>query len=152
MSNQSSRFRKGVNYKHRTYNMRLNTILKKYSDLVGTCMLWRRSISPRGYGELGYKGYSTSVHIHAYKLWVGEIPEGLTINHLCRHKLCINPEHLEITTRIRNKIKSNKKNLICLNGHKLTGNSINCYFKKTGVRECRKCQNDAKSIHGFYYA
>lgn len=144
-------FRKGVK-KHRTRNLSLEKTLKKYSYDVGTCRLWMRSTNLRGYGELGYKGYSTSVHIHAYKLWRGEVPKDMTVNHLCRHKACINPDHLEVTSRIQNKIKGAKRNLICLNGHRLLQNSIICYFKKTGQRECKKCQDASKSIHGFYYA
>lgn len=151
MALQLFRKKKGTK-KNLKQNLTLESILLKYSNLTGSCRLWKRSISTRGYGELGWKGHSTNVHIHAYKLWKGEIPKDMTINHLCRHKLCINPNHLEVTSRLRNRIKGGRKNLICLNGHRLLKNSIMCYFKKTGVRECKKCQDASKSIHGFYYA
>lgn len=67
------------------------------------CWLWLGSKDPRGYGVC-YRapGRSTTVHRDAYEHLVGPIPEGLTLDHLCRTRACVNPAHLEPVTLLEN--------------------------------------------------
>ena len=60
-----------------------------------TCWLWTGAIQSRGYGSFGIDGTTYLAHRVAYWLWRGDIDDGLTINHLCGVKRCVNPQHLE---------------------------------------------------------
>ncbi len=65
---------------------------------IGTlsdCWIWGGSITGGGYGQYEVRGTRKQAHRYAYELFVGPIPEGLTIDHLCRTRPCVNPRHLE---------------------------------------------------------
>jgi hypothetical protein len=68
-----------------------------------TCWLWIGSLRG-GYGQFMVKAISSTpqrAHRWAYEHFVGPIPDGLTIDHLCRNKACVNPTHLEpVTLRV----------------------------------------------------
>jgi HNH endonuclease len=61
------------------------------------CWLWLASLGASGYGQFSIGGREGPVVAHriAYELERGEIPEGLTLDHLCRNRMCVNPWHLE---------------------------------------------------------
>lgn len=67
----------------------------------GGCWLWTAAQDGRGYGV-----FEGPAHRFAYKLLVGPIPAGLHIDHVydrgCRHKNCVNPDHLEAVTQAEN--------------------------------------------------
>ncbi len=62
-----------------------------------TCWLWLGFCEPKGYGKLKAWGEQLA-HRLSYRLHVGPIPEGLTLDHLCCNKRCVNPDHLEPVT------------------------------------------------------
>lgn len=66
------------------------------------CWLWTGTVMSSGYGGLSWFSRSALAHRIAYDLFVGPIPNGLTIDHRCRVKLCVNPEHLEPVTNAEN--------------------------------------------------
>lgn len=68
-----------------------------YIEKTPTCWLWKRGHS-KGYAQFWFRGRSLLAHRVAYELFVGEIPRGLTIDHLCRNTGCVNPQHLEPAT------------------------------------------------------
>jgi len=75
------------------------TILSDFSELVQinpitTCWRWCGSKHPDGYGVIG----STPAHRVAYLLFVGPIPDGMTVDHGCQNRLCLNPAHLSLKT------------------------------------------------------
>lgn len=59
------------------------------------CWLWVRSCSPDGYGWASFRNRTYQAHRLAYSLVVGEIPDGMQLDHLCRVRRCIRPDHLE---------------------------------------------------------
>ncbi len=63
------------------------------------CWLWIGSAYSNGYGQMGFKGRSHLAHRLSYQAHIGPIPDGLTIDHLCRVRCCINPAHLEAVTQ-----------------------------------------------------
>ena len=66
------------------------------------CLVWQGRTAHNGYGVISVGNRSTYAHRVAYELRVGPIPSGLTIDHLCFNRMCINPEHLEAVTRSEN--------------------------------------------------
>lgn len=66
------------------------------------CLIWQGYIDPEGYGRIKLDGDSRYVHREAYILYWGEIPDGLTVDHTCEVKACIEGTHLKLETRGRN--------------------------------------------------
>ena len=99
---------------------------------------------PNGYGHFSIKHKFRLAHRVAYELSVGPIPEGLTIDHLCRNHLCVNPAHLEPTTQRVNILRGtgpsalNAVKTACLRGHSF--DAQNTITNKRGTRSCRQCK------------
>lgn len=75
----------------------------KYELDSGTsCWNWGGVVDAKGYGRFDLGGRPQKAHRVAYELIVGPIPANLTIDHLCRNKLCVNPDHLEPVTNVEN--------------------------------------------------
>ena len=66
------------------------------------CWQWTAATNGRGYGQIWIAPKYMVAHRVAYKLFVGPVPEGLDLDHLCRNRGCVNPEHLEPVTRREN--------------------------------------------------
>jgi hypothetical protein len=96
-----------------------------YIDKTPTCWRWTGSLVREGYGFLRVNGKTTPAHRFAYELLVGPIQDGLTIDHLCRVRHCVNPEHLEPVTRDENTLRGtgptarHARQTHCKQGHPL---------------------------------
>lgn len=64
----------------------------------GDCWIWNGAPGKNGYGRISVDNQLRYVHRVSYEHYVGPIPDGLTIDHLCRVRMCINPAHLEPVT------------------------------------------------------
>lgn len=84
---------------HRQTRGHLVAVLAAHAHPVGDCVEWQGPSRGHGYGHVGRHG---SAHRLAYRLFVGEIPAGLEIDHLCRNRACIKPAHLEAVTHLEN--------------------------------------------------
>jgi hypothetical protein len=107
------------------------------------CWLWLGSKNEKGYGHIraDMNGPVMQVHRVAYETWVGEIPEGLEIDHLCGTRNCVNPSHLEVVDR-RTNVNRGRRNqnhgkTRCLHGHPF--DAKNTYIDGRGNRACRRC-------------
>lgn len=106
------------------------------------CWLWVASKTSSGYGHFA----NQCAHRVAYELLVGPIPEGLEIDHLCRVRHCVNPEHMEPVThrvnidrRIGKHVKPRALRSHCAQGHEWTPD--NTYYAPNQTwRSCRKCR------------
>jgi hypothetical protein len=116
----------------------------------GECWGWRGAhFQQNGYAlfsirtVVDLKWRPTTAHRIAYELYVGPIPDGLVIDHLCRNRGCVNPEHLEPVTRGENVRRGMHPTAVlvrenhCGKGHKFTPD--NTIVRKNGKRECRTC-------------
>ena len=145
-----------VRFKERTTGRR--HILGVEVDHNKGCWLWtgRKHRASNGhYGEAWNpeKSKWVSAHRYLYEAAKGPIPPGLTIDHLCRTTLCINPEHLEAVTLRMNVLRGvgptavNAKKRECPMGH--VYNSENTRIGRKGYRECRPCER-AKAYRRYW--
>lgn len=84
------------------------------------CVMHRGRIAPNGYGMIG-KSYA---HRLSYEKYVGPIPEGLQIDHLCRNRACINHRHMEPVTSSENALRGNTGRNPKLSSRKLTPDAV----------------------------
>jgi hypothetical protein len=106
------------------------------------CWEWQGSLYPAGYGQF-YLGNYKAVYSHrwAYEYYIGPIPEGLVIDHLCRNRKCVNPAHLEaVTQKINiNRGAGNTSKTHCPRGHAYS--EENTYLFR-GRRRCKACSRE----------
>jgi hypothetical protein len=77
-------------------------------------------------------------HRYVYERLVGPIPAGMTLDHLCRNRACVNPAHLEPVTGPENTRRAVALQTHCLRGHPLSGPNLYC---RNGRRHCRECRS-----------
>ena len=108
------------------------------------CMLYAGFKSPTGYGY----AFGTQAHRVMYENFNGELIDGMQIDHLCRERSCINPDHLEQVTPKINTHRSkftlafiNAQKTECVRGHEYTKENtyINNVKTVTGLKQYRSC-------------
>lgn len=138
--------------------------IQKFEEKVQkteTCWLWKGSTIPNSYVRIYWDKKTQYAHRVSYTVYKGKIPNGLVIDHLCRVRHCVNPEHLEAVTQRENVRRGEPKKItktririlngLCKYGHKLdkknayiaeqpTGNYLKC-------RECCRMYSRNKVLH-----
>jgi hypothetical protein len=100
------------------------------------CWVWTGYKNSKGYGQLSHHRVVYRAHRWFYELLVGEIPEGLELDHLCQNRACVNPDHLEPVTHLVNVGRGSRASqLLCKRGHG--------YMLRRGRRHCDKCYRAA---------
>ncbi|MFE5093202.1 HNH endonuclease signature motif containing protein [Streptomyces sp. NPDC056638] len=120
----------------------LHRLTAKFTVREDGCWQWHAAVAgstaPRG--VISYRGVQTYAYRVSWTLLRGPIPAGLTIDHLCRNPLCVNPDHLEPVTQQVNTQRAVSKDH-CKRGHALTDQSKRPKRRPNGVVhwECREC-------------
>lgn len=114
------------------------------------CWIWMgKEKNQWGHGSMRVEGRKIGTHRFAYELFVGAIPSGLELDHLCRRPSCVNPAHLEPVSRRENTLRGtavtalNARKTHCSNGHEFTPDNI--YARKGTAhpqRMCRECSRN----------
>lgn len=138
---------------HEVLAARPDRVAAFWSALVvseGGHWLWPGAMNKR-YGLVTIGGKSRSVHRVAYTAAKGPIPDGLTIDHLCKVPLCCNPDHLEAVTGGVNTLRGdgpsglNSRKTACKHGHEFTPD--NTFIRVDGARSCRVCMREHDRKH-----
>jgi hypothetical protein len=116
---------------------------------LGPCWIWTGAKSEYGHGIFLFvmkpKKILGMAHRFAYETFVGPVPEGKELDHLCHNPPCVNPKHLEPVTHKTN-VQRGLAGIInnhfaakthCPRGHEYTPE--NTYYDKHGRRACRTC-------------
>lgn len=122
----------------------------------GECWEWTGGLTPAGYGKFWLDGRTVLAHRLSYELHVGPIPPGMQLDHLCRRRSCVRPDHLQPVTIRDNLLRGvdtlaalNVAKTHCRNGHEFT--DANTYRPPDGSRVCRECQR-AKDRRRYWKA
>lgn len=103
------------------------------------CWEWQGARTSTGYGSVGHDFRHMSAHVLAYEHWVGPVPSGLELDHLCRNRACCNPAHLRPIPRADNRrdVTPPQLRATCGKGHAFT--PANTYYTSRS-RQCRECK------------
>jgi len=108
-----------------------------------TCWLWTKHKMPNGYARFWVDGIQVYAHRFSFALMHGQIAEGLTVDHACRVRHCVNPSHLEVVTRRENVLRGvgitakRARKTHCPQGHPYSGSNL---YQIGRHRQCRTCQ------------
>lgn len=123
--------------------------LKKVAVMDFGCWLWCGGLTDNGYASFSHDNPSKYGYIFSYLTFVGPITSELELDHLCRMRRCVNPEHLEAVPHQVNSLRGESPSALlagrthCANGHEFT--EENTHYRKrnngTLARVCRACRN-----------
>ena len=116
------------------------------------CWVWIGERIKGGYGRLrsGHRK-RWMAHRWSYTQFIGPIPDGLTIDHVCRNTSCVNPTHLDAVTMRENLVRGtgfvavNAAKTQCIRGHAF--DETNTRTTRAGTRQCRTCETARLKVY-----
>lgn len=115
------------------------------------CWVWQGAVSQTGYGRIGEGGTSKrtlSTHRLSYEHHVGQIPDGLELDHTCSNRRCCNPDHLEPVTHAENLRRGQGSSARAVRtGRCHRGHSLDDALMWDGKRTCRTCRKLRRRKH-----
>lgn len=124
------------------------------------CWFFTGALNEDGYGMLNGGDFDTKIaHRIAYRVFRGEMPPGTELDHLCRQRSCINPDHLEPVPHkvnvhrgeLANYRRSDRKT-VCKRGHPLVGDNIAVRPRKSDGGVSRTCRICLQASHARFKA
>lgn len=118
----------------------------------GECWEWTAGTAGKGYGQFWNGERQMPAHRWAYEFFIGPVPAGLQLDHLCRNPRCVNPAHLEPVASRENILRGNSPSAVnarkdaCKHGHSLAGRNLIVEQergKSRPRRRCRACREEA---------
>ena len=111
------------------------------------CWIWTAGLTAGGYAKFR-DGRTLAGHRWSYAHFVGAIPAGCDVHHLCAHRACVNPEHLLVLTKREHQNQPGHNGHVqrskthCKKGHPFAGGNL--YVYPSGrVRACKTCRNES---------
>lgn len=129
----------------------MRTQIERFTEKVQVntgCWIWTGCILKNGYGQGRWDGKNEYAHRISYQIYKGQIPKGLVLDHLCRNKSCVNPDHLEAVTYRTNTLRGwgrwGNYEGKCHAGHALEGDNLYVYYRgRHKSLNCRTCRREA---------
>lgn len=124
----------------------LAAVLGERTERTPTCWLWTGALNRGGYGLVSFDSKRRMAHRVAYELVKGPIPKGLVLDHLCRVRNCVNPDHLEPVTNRENVLRGIGLSAIaarrnqCEKGHAYVAGSWRWKLNRRTGRQYRSCR------------
>lgn len=115
------------------------------------CWIWQGGVKSTGYGAISVRNRMRNAYAVAYEVFKGTVPKGLELDHLCRVRLCVNPDHLEAVTHRENVLRGTSPAAAhavkthCPRGHEYAGNNLKVFVRRTATqRRCAQCHLESK--------
>lgn len=129
----------------RSYGWSVERRLGRHVSIEGDCWIWQGATTRNGYGMVQVDGRRWMAHRYAYTALVGPVQPQLDLDHLCRRRACVNPDHLEPVTRSENLRRGMPRGehlrarTECPRGHPYDERNT---AVRNGHRICRACDRD----------
>lgn len=112
---------------------------ESFYKIINNCFVWQGYKDKDGYGTFYFKKKNRRAHRVSYYIKFGDISKDMVIDHICKNRSCVNPEHLRLVTKEQNTMENsksigavNKAKKFCKNGH--------VFDRFYGQRYCSTCQ------------
>ena len=134
-------------------NLNLSAVRRLFAGIRQTesgCWQWTKCLDNQGYGRILIDHKNQKAYRAMWQFMRGTIPRGLYVDHICRNRGCVNPEHLRLVTPKQNAVENslgvsakNASKEHCPAGHPYSGSNLRIASNRRGrkMRLCRECDN-----------